>query len=157
MKRLSYLFVALAATTGLQAHADVNTKMVLYSPGGKSEVPVTSINRISFDGNIMSIDSSEGNTKVDVLTLDRVIFDIKASAVDNLVKDFDNGVTISARAGVINVSAEGDNPVTIAVYGINGAMLHNVVGQGSVTVDLNQLAPGVYIVKANDKTIKFTR
>jgi len=158
MKLFNYLLSAAAiALIAPQAHADGDMTMKLNEGGKSTEYTVSSIKSISFEGNTMKIETADGVKTANVLSLDNITFSMKTSATDDIVKDFKDGVTVVSKNGVIEIMAGEDTPVCIDVFNSGGTHMMQAKGKGTASVDLNSLPAGIYIVKANDKTIKFIR
>nr|WP_290376584.1 T9SS type A sorting domain-containing protein [Duncaniella muris] len=58
---------------------------------------------------------------------------------------------------MLSVSAPAGVPLSVAVYNLKGVAVARHTGFENISIDFNPMAPGIYIVKANGKTIKFTR
>lgn len=146
------LFALLATGVG---HAD--DKLVVTAAGGsQTGVSISDISRISFDGNRMIVTTSAGDTPYELADIDKISFDLSTSALDDIEVPMDD-ITVSVSGGVLTVKASADIPLDVAVYNLRGVLVSSQSGTEQISVDFNALASGVYIVKANDKTIKFTR
>ena len=67
----------------------------------------------------------------------------------------DDGLTVSAAAGTVHIQAPDGRRIEVAVYDIQGRCLQTLTAAGACAVDMSGKAPGIYIVKANDTTIKY--
>ena len=158
MKQHSFLLcIAGVAVSALNVNADSEMTMKLNEGEKSTEYSISSISKITFEGNTMNIATSDGVKTADVLALENITFSMKTSATDNIVKDFEDGISISSRNGVIEVSAKSDVDIKIDIFSIGGNHIMQVNGKGNASADLTQLPAGIYIVKANNKTIKFIR
>ena len=156
MKYISIVIAAVLAT-GVLAYADApGHKMVLNgSDGSKTEIPVSSIKSITFGGTKMYM-ITDGPQEFDVLKLDNIKFDM-ASAGESINRVFDDGVEVSINGGVIEVKSAAGDAINVAVYNLSGVCVMHTAGTGNSSVDMNPLAKGIYVVKANNKTIKYIR
>ena len=158
MKQLTTLIVAAAvAATTFQVHADGENKMVIETPDGATSVAVKDIKKITFDGMTMTLNTADGDTQMDLHQVSRIHFDLEALSTDVITKDFDDGVTITANCGVVTVSSATDRPIAVSVYSLGGQAVASASGVNTVSIDLNTLPKGVYIVSAAGKNVKFTR
>lgn len=150
---------AFAVAAGLQAHADgEGPKMVLNASNGtKTEVLVKSISNISFSGSNMRFTTDQGPMQFDVLKLDNITFDLEANAGETINRVFDDGVSITVCGCAIDVTSGNSDSVKVSVYNISGVCVMQGEGVGNVSLDLNSLTQGIYIVRANNKTVKFIR
>ncbi|MCM1452015.1 MAG: T9SS type A sorting domain-containing protein [Clostridium sp.] len=156
MKHFYTIMASAVFACTFAAHADSH-KLVLGHPDGDKHINVSDIKQITFDGTQMTIATSQGNHQADVLSLSNIKFDMATSSAESISKDFEDGANIELSAGVLTVTVAGDGMAQVDVYAISGVKAASAAATGSVTVDLNSLSTGVYIIKANNKTIKFTR
>lgn len=156
MKKLHYfLTAALVAVSGWQANAEGENKMVLNGENAATAIPINTITRLTFDGANMVIATADGKSQVDVLSLKSITFDLVDLSVESLVTA-DNGVTVSCNGGVVTAQAQNDLPLTVDVYALSGMRVMTANATGQVSVDLNPLTSGVYVIRVNNKTFKFT-
>lgn len=150
------LTVALLTASWAQAVAEDDNKMILNTADGNTAIPLKSISKITFDGSKMTVSTTGGDSDVDVFSLQNITFQLAVQSVDNISKDFD-GLNVSFKSGIVTATASDDESISIDVYAMSGTHMLNATAQGQTTADLNALVPGVYVVKVNDKTFKFTR
>lgn len=157
MKKLFFLLVAAMLTaTYMQAVAEDDNKMVLNTADGNTAIPLKSISKLTFDGSKMTVSTVDGDSEVDVFSLQNITFQLAVQSVDNISKDFD-GLNVSFQSGVVTATESDNGTININVYALSGTHMLNVASQGQASADLNTLAPGVYVIKINNKTFKFTR
>lgn len=158
MKHFYKIVLAVALLSGPTMVQADSGKLVLSMLDGETSINVSSISQITFDGTQMIISTSDGGTRqLNALDLNHIKFDMSTLAAESISKEFEDGVSVRIEGAVIYVSAAANSPVNVSVYSIKGACVSSISAQGMASVDLNPLAPGVYIIKANNKTIKFTR
>lgn len=147
------LALLLLAGVSLSASAEEKGLVITAKSGDLTKLKVTDVQNITFDGNTMNVHMTSGDRTFIVDDIEEMHFDLTTS-IDDINADLgDLKVTIAA--GVMTVTA--DAPVAIKVYGLNGIVVASASGNGSASVDLNTLAKGVYVVKANNKVIKVNR
>lgn len=141
----------------LMSVASVSAKVLTVTHADKTtQVDITQINRIRFDGGNMNIEHSNGTHQIPITDIENMRFDMQQTSVDNVTETLDE-LTVSFAWGVLTVSADEQTAIRLNVYDLRGYNVAAADGVGFVTLDLNSLANGIYIVKANDKTIKFIR
>lgn len=146
----------LGLTLMLATSAPAKLLTVKHGAGQTTQVGITKINRIHFDNGVMQIEHSEGTHQIAISDIDQMRFDLETTSVDNISETLDD-LTISVASGFVTVSAAAETAIKLNVYDLRGYNVAAADGFGSVSIDLSTLASGVYIVKANDKTIKFIR
>lgn len=78
------------------------------------------------------------------------------SGAEDIKVDLES-LKIDLSAGILTATASQNAPISYRVFAINGSTAMAGEGIGTVSFDLNGLATGVYIIKINDKVIKYNR
>lgn len=146
---------ALVAGVALSGSAE-NKLVVNGADGSKKEHGLADISKIKFAGDSMVVTTSAGEAAYQLSSIAKLTFDLVTTA-DAEIQASLNDVNVTVAGGVLTVTSTDNAPVDMRVYNIQGVAVATVKGEGSALVDLNSLAKGVYIVKANNKTIKITR
>lgn len=132
-------------------------KMLNVSANGqKTSVDIAKISKIHFEGSQMVVTHVEGTHQFGLGDIDSIFFDMQTTAIENVSAVLDE-LSVAINGGVITVNAASDATIKVNVYSLRGLSVAATSGVGTATLDLNTLTPGVYIVKANNKTIKFIR
>ena len=146
---------ALCAVAANSVYAD--DRLMVSGPEGQlAGIGIADISKITFDGNNITIATTVGDKVYDLAEISKITFDLSTSVVDNIEAALDD-INVSVSGGVLTVSASADVPLTLNVYNLRGILVSSQQGTESLSVDFNSMASGLYIVKANNKTIKFTR
>ena len=141
----------------LMSVASVSAKVLtVIHAKGTTQVDITRIDRIHFDSGNMNIEHSNGTHQIPLSDIENMRFDMESTSVDNVTSTLEE-LTVSFASGVVTVTADDQTAIRLNVYDLRGYNVAAADGAGFVTLDLNSLANGIYIVKANDKTIKFIR
>lgn len=147
------LAVALLAATGVQA--DAKGTMTVNGSGAGAAIPVSSISRITFDDHTMNVATADGGSQAfDVNALSNITFDLSATGgVEKVTANLDD-LTVEACGGRLTFTAPSGAAIDVKVYTTAGALSMAAAAEGTLTVDLTTLAKGVYLVRANNKTLK---
>lgn len=157
---LHYLQFALVLSGALAvtATAKADDKLIVTGTDSKkAEISLSGISQITFDGDRMTVETATGNFDYQLASVDNLSFDLEASAVDNIEVSLRKDVSLSISGGILSVCAPSGQPLSVAVYNLKGVLVARQSGMENVSIDFNPMAQGVYIVKANGKTIKFIR
>lgn len=129
---------------------------VIPAGGGENvQVPFADIGDIRFSGADMKITSPAGEvTNIPIASIDQMRFDMELlpTSVGETVLD---DISILADHGIIRITSAA--PIDIAVFSMQGSCIFRASGTAEETVDLTEVPAGVYIIKANKKTIKYIR
>lgn len=158
MKAFCNLFLASVAVTCLAFPAGADNLVITGSNGVQTKVAITDISRITFDGDNMKIlTTSNGEQVFAIGDFNNMKFDVVSSSIDDITADLGDDISIVSSGGVMTICSAAGASVNVVVFSINGSLVMMQSGVGSVSVDFNTVTPGVYIIKANNKTIKFIR
>lgn len=146
--------VAVGVASVVGVRADAPHMVITSTPGTQVGIPVNDIQQITFDGTTMTVTETDGVHTVDVKDVKALTFDYDFSSVDNVEQALDD-VAIKSNGSVVTISSLSGKPVTVQVYNLQGVEVVSHHGADVVTVDFGAYAPGVYIIKAQDKVIKF--
>lgn len=158
--KLHYLQFAIAVTGALAVTAQVGADDKLVVTGTDSKqtaISIADVSRITFNGDKMKIATTKGDLDYQLGAIDNLAFDLEASAADRIETSLRNDITLGISGGILSVSAPAGVPLSVAVYNLKGVAVARHTGFENISIDFNPMAPGIYIVTANGKTIKFTR
>lgn len=140
----------------LAASAQATVLTVNHSTDQTTQVDIKKISKIKFVDGMMNIMHTEGTEQIALDDIDQLRFDLVATSIKDIAADID-GLKVSVVAGLITVTATPETAIRLKVYNLNGYNVAAAAGVGVVSLDITDLPSGIYIVKANDKTIKFIR
>jgi len=157
MRKQVLLLTSLLLAGGvLTAKAGVN-KLVISSQTGVEEIELESINRITFNEEQMMVETQQGVSSYYVGDIDKMSFDLESGIDDVVSKEWDDGIAVAFNNGILTVTAADNSDIKLVVYAVNGMLVHSDSGNGTLVYDFTQLPEGIYIVRANNKTIKFVK
>lgn len=158
MKRLISL-VALGAVLGFGAHAeDVVPTLTITGTFEPVKIAVADISRITFDGTTMVVDKAGGNLSIDIADVTDMVFDGLVSAQESIAADFADEFIVSFDYGVMSLSVADGKTVDMGLYNAGGQCVAAQSGiHGEWSMLLQDLPGGVYIIRLNNRTFKFTR
>ncbi len=152
MKNNAILCMALM----LAASAQATVLTVKHGTDLTTQVDIKKISKIKFADGMMHIMHTEGTEQIALGDIDQLRFDLVASSIKDIAADIDD-LKVSVAAGHITVTVTPETAIRLNVYNLNGYNVAAADGIGVVSLNLTDLPSGIYIVKANDKTIKFIR
>lgn len=147
----------LLVATSFVANADEYLVVQSANGGASQKFNVADITQISFSGNDMVVEQSSGSATIAVTDIEQITFDLQTSAVETVEAELSEDVTFAASNGVVTITNPTGNALNIAVYNLKGMPVYQRTGVSSDTIDFNAMSAGIYIIKANNKVIKFTR
>lgn len=139
------------------ASADTDKLVVTTKDGNQIQLHMTDVGRVSFGDNILNIHMADGTKRtLSLSAVDNLAFDLKVpTGIEKLEKDLGDDVAVKIADGVVTLTQQSGAALDVAVYGINGTLCYVACNRDCVEIDFNALAKGVYIIRANGKTIKY--
>lgn len=155
-KLLQIAFAAAAVAAGAVDGLAEQKVVITALDGNVSKINIADISRITFDGAEMTVATANGNSVFNVADVDNIAFDLSTSAAEEISTRLDD-IDIKVSGGVLTVAGPQGKLLKVSVYDLKGVAVGQSVGTETVSVDFNTMPAGIYIVRANDKTIKIIR
>lgn len=153
---LKYLSIPLALMVSGTASAEIGKLVVNGTNGGKTPYAITEQTRLTVGpGTITITDGQSAPAEIAIADIEKITFDFSAQSVDDVTAELGDGVTIDVAGPVVSIIPSGDAAVSYGAYSINGLTIAAGTAAAPVEIDFSNYAPGVYIIRANNKTIKF--
>lgn len=140
----------------LSAHAD-NQKVIMNvkTASGVNPIEVTTQSKITFSKDLTKMIVADGNgSQARSFDVDEIVnIDFTVDSADKLDGASLDELKISNNGKVLTISGGGN--IEYAVWDMSGVMVASGGGPEVVSIDFNTLESGVYIVKANQSTLKY--
>lgn len=139
----------------LSAAAQTRTMIVSTASSEPAAIEVSTETHISFSNDLSKMIVSSGNADsplaFDIDDIANIVFSLDSS-VERPASDF-GGLMISNIGGMVSIS--GEPKIRYSVWDIAGRIVSSGCAEESVTLDFSGRPAGVYVIKTNDKTLKF--
>ncbi len=157
MKKHLFCALLLAMSFAAAAQTDTSVKMVVSGAiSSLGSVELTTGTSLSFSGDWLVVTQGDATQEFKLSDIDNIAFSAQMSAAEDIAADLES-LKVDLRGGVVTVTVAPGQPVAYRVYSVKGALVMAGAGEGQVSFDVNPLSKGVYIIKINDKVIKFNR
>lgn len=153
-KRKLFLIAALAITAG----ATANDFITVTTSQSKREYAPGEVRGITFSGNAMQVNKENGTDSYKLADVDEIIFSL-ATGIYGLKAD-GGRLTLNALPGENIIHVKGYDPqrsYRIGIFSASGREVKNNTEWKGQPIDLTALAGGVYNLKINETTIKFSK
>ncbi|MDE7407074.1 MAG: hypothetical protein K2M76_01530 [Muribaculaceae bacterium] len=149
------VFVPFVCAAG--AAVDTDKFVITTKNGDHIQLHMTDVGRVSFGDNILNLHMSDGTMRtLSLSSVDNLSFDLQVpTGIDRLETDLGDDVMVKIADGIVTLTQQGGSALEVAVYGINGTLVYVACNRDCVEIDFKTLAGGVYIIRANGKTIKY--
>lgn len=146
--------MALTFAPGLRA----DKGLVITGPQGQmTGFSFAKLQQVTFVNGQMMVQLEDGTEAVPLADIEQITFDEVAQSGTDLVSDLSDGLTLTVADGVATVSIADNAPLSVLVCAVNGRIVYSAETTGTSTIDLRREPTGIYIIKANNKLIKFTK
>ncbi len=154
----SYLPILLICAGAWPVHAAAQNRIMnVTTASSVKKIEVTTQTRITFSKDlsemIVSVGGSDQTQTFNVDDIVNIVFTIDSTT--DLVEQELNDLKISHSGGIVNISGAGD--IECSVWNMSGVLVTSARGNQNVTIDLTGAPAGVYIIKANNQTLKFIK
>lgn len=148
------LSALMALTVTLPAAADKGVTVHMAN-GEDVQLPFARIERIDFGGGAMHLKDTDGTvTDIPYASVTDIRFDLEIDPNSVTDATFES-MTLGINRGLISISAPDGTDVDLSIFSLSGQTVSSQRLKAPCTLDLNGLDKGVYIIKANDKTLKY--
>lgn len=156
---LSLGIAVLMGTAICQAN-DTGKLIVTSKSGAAKEFDLTKIGKVTFNNNHLVMMMADGTKEsLSIKDIHKMTFDLSISTnyIEKVEGEAGKDLHVALENNIMTITERNGNEINVAVYSTNGALLLNTKGLGTLQVDFAGLNPGIYIIKANDKLIKYIR
>lgn len=142
--------------SGLFASAQTEL-IVKLNDASEQNYSISENGRIYFeDENLMIDEGGQLPTGIAIASIRNITFAKNTTSIPQVNKD-DSYIYPNPARDIINIVTSSDTEISIIIYDLNGRkVLQRNVFSGE-QIDVTQLPAGFYLLKMNNKTIKFTK
>lgn len=151
---LPFLFIC-ASAVPLISTAQTRTMIVTTSSSDVKKFEVSTQTRITFSKDLTEMNVSVAD-QAQTFNIDDIInITFTIDSTTDLAEQDLNDLKISYSSGIVIIS--GADNIEYSVWNMSGLKIDSGSGSQIVTVDLSCITAGVYIINANNKTVKFIK
>lgn len=146
--------MALTFAPGLRADKGI----VIRGPQGQmTGFSFAKVQQVSFVNGQMMVQMEDATEAVPLADIEEITFDEVVMSGTDLVADLSDGLTLTVADGTATVTIADNAPLSVFVCAVNGRVVYSAETKGTTSIDLRREPAGVYIIKANNKLIKFIK
>lgn len=154
--RKSLMMLAFCALSG-GVFAAVGQKPVTVIPlpgAEKKAYQLADVDKITFAGDRMQVHIASGEIdELPLAEIEKIVFDAELEAVNDMSADV-GALRLTVADRVVSARVDDGGVIVLTLFDASGRALCRQAGKGSCSIDLKPYPAGVYILKANDKSIK---
>lgn len=143
----------------LSASADEEMKIVVYGSGSGevTEIKIDDVRNITFQDETLTMLLLEQGTKVfNYSDIGKICFETVSTSIESVTPDDGDETAISYDGNVLRISGC-TKPSHFRIFDITGQNVMNSSIQGDTEISVGNLSSGIYILKVNNKTFKFSK
>ena len=143
----------------IPAKADYQNAVIRDIWGGEKLVPFVFLNNLTFSDTSMTVNYIGDSTKVyQMANLEKIYFRTTTSGVNNKSDENKYSVYPNPSSDYISITTPDEYPLTAAIYGVTGkCFVSQILISANDRIDISSLTAGAYLIKLNNKIIKFEK
>lgn len=159
MKTHIYLIAFLFFVSGVFCLQAQNSLIVSLNDGSSSSNLLSSLNRVTFSaGNMNVIKKDASANSYAISNIRNMNFGVYSDVYDVSENQSTLSVYPVPACDFINIKNAPEGQLRVVIFSLDGTILKNcVMSDGSQPIDVSCFKCGLYLLRVNDKTIKFTK
>jgi len=159
MKKHFYIIVFLFFVSGVFCLQAQNSLIVNLNDGSSSNNLLSSLNKVTFSaGNMNVIKKDASANSYAISTIRNLNFGVYSGVFDVSENQSTLSVYPVPACDFINIKNAPEGQLRVVIFSLDGTVLKNcVMSDSSQPIDISSLNRGLYLLRVNDKTIKFTK
>lgn len=147
---------AAAAAIGAFAAEPAPLSVISAADGSSQQFHIADVDKITFEGANMVVAHSGGTATIPLGDIEKLCFDLEYDGIAPVAADLGEGLRVAITDGILTATAaDTDAPLSLMAVDTAGMVRLMLNASGSLEADLRPLGPGMFIIKVNEKTIKF--
>lgn len=141
-----------------QSVAQTTNVTVVYN-NSQTNSDFENVTKFFFSNGNLMIDQSGIVTSIPVETVRRLELDAVSTPVDGVGEWDENSVLIypNPTSDKLYFSASQEREILVTIFSLSGQLLRKEQVSTSESVDVSSLSKGIYVIKIDDKTYKFSK
>lgn len=159
MKTHIYLIAFLCFVNGVFCLQAQNSLIVNLNDGSSSNNLLSSLNKVTFSAGNMNVINKDASANSYVIsTIRNMNFGVYSGVYDVSENQSTLSVYPVPACDFINIKNAPEGQLRVVIFSLEGTVLKNcVMSDSSQPIDISSLNRGLYLLRVNDKTIKFTK
>lgn len=159
MKKYIYLIAFLILVSGASCLQAQSSLIVNLNDGSSSSNLLSSLNKVTFLAGNMTVSKKDASANSYAIS---TIRNMNFGVYSGVFELSENQSTLSVypvpACNFINIKNAPEGQLRVVIFSLEGTILKNcVMSDSSQPVDISSLNRGLYLLRVNDKTIKFTK
>lgn len=143
-------------------HIQAQTNLIVSLQGSSEQsYTLTSLKKITFaNGNILLTGTDATQSSFALTAVNKMYFGTPMSGIENNQTEVSPKQLVypNPAKDIIYILTGNDETASVSIYNLNGIqMMQTTVKSSGETVDVSALAPGLYIIKVNNKVLKLRK
>lgn len=156
MGRAAFLFLGLITISLVSAQ---NSMIVRLKDGSSSGTLVSSTNKITFSGGNLLLKKNDASVSSYLISdINKITFGLYSGISEIVSQQTTLSVYPCPARNSVQLKNTPEGQVHITIYNLAGIpQLNCTLNDGTQAIDISNLPKGLYLLKANNKTLKFTK
>lgn len=159
MKKHFYIIAFLILVSGISSLQAQNSLIISLNDGTSSNNLLSSLNKVTFSAGNMTVSKKDASTSLYAISSIRNMnFGVYSGVQDISENQSALSVYPVPACDFINLKNAPEGQLRLMIFGLDGTILKNcVLNDSSQPIDISCLKCGLYLLRVNDKTIKFAK
>lgn len=145
-----------AAAIGAAAAEPHPMSIVSAADGSTQQFHVDTVDKITFAGDKMVVTHADGTAEIPLTDIEKLCFDLEYDGISPVEADLGSGLQVSIADGIVTATAATpEAPLQLIAVDTSGMLRLTLSATGTLEADMRPLGPGIFIIKINEKTIKY--
>lgn len=152
------IFCVLAVCVQFANSQSVSMQILKWDSSGKS-LEISALNKLTFSGSNLVLNYTDtSNEDFQLSSIRKIIFNSSTGFTNNLMQNDAVQVYPNPASDFISIKKADTNITNLKIFTLNGVVIFS---KNNLTendkIDVRHLLRGFYLIKINDKVIKFTK
>ena len=159
MKKNFYLIAFLILVSGAFCLQAQNSLIVNLNDGTSSNNLLSSLNKVTFSAGNMTVSKKDASTNSYAISAIRNMqFGVYSGVYDVSENQSELSIYPVPACDFIKIKNAPEGQLRVVIFSLDGTILKNcVMSDSSQPIDISCFKCGLYLLRVNDKTIKFTK
>jgi len=158
-KQINIRLLIFLLTINISCAQAQNSLIVKFRDGSRSGTLLSTLDRITFSGANLILKRKDATTGSLIISdIDKLNFGVFSGVPEVSTNEKTVQVYPSPATNYITLKNAPEGEVHITVYRLDGGILINkMLSDGTEQIDISNLSKGIYLLKVNNKTLKFSK
>lgn len=155
---LGFILFALWSITSIQAQTIHTTNLTVVYSNNQSDSYFEDVTKFSFSDDNLLINQNGTVTPISRSTIHKLLVeDVTSSSIETYDENARIFIYPNPTSDKLNMASVTEEQVLVCIYSLSGQVLLRQKMSTSESIDVSSLSKGIYIIKINETSYKFSK